>query len=248
MDVTWFTTNLAAALLLPPLNLLLLGAAGWSIGRRRRALGRWLIFTACAGLWLLSTPFVADRLLGLIQPPYQPISGGEAEVIVILGGGTRLAAPEYDSDTLSRYSLERVRYGAWLQRKLRKPVLVTGGNPKGGTPEARLMRDMLTREFGIPVAWVEDIARNTRENARLSAEPLKAAGIRRIYLVTHAWHLPRAMPEFERAGLVVVPAGMGYEGMGPLTPLDFLPSAEGLKNSQLAFHEAIGIIWYRLRN
>ncbi len=248
MDVTWLATHLGAALLLPPLGLLLVAAAGWILGRRRPALGRGLVFLALAGLWLLSTPLAAERLLALLQPPHQAIRGDEAEAIVILGGGTRLDAPEYGGDSLGRYTLERLRYGAWLQRRTGKPVLVTGGNPRGGRPEARLMRDTLTREFGVPVAWVEDLARNTRENARLSAPLLKAAGVRRIYLVTHAWHLPRAVPEFERAGLAVLPAGMGYAGMEPLTPLDFLPSAEGLKNSQLAFHEAIGIIWYRLRN
>lgn len=250
MNIGWLATNLTAALLLPPLNLIVLGACGaWLVrSRRRQRLGCAFIWLAAAGLWLLSTPYLAGCMLDILKPPYRPIGGDEADAIVILGGGVYRSNLEYGGDTVNQLTLERVRYGAWLARRTAKPMLVTGGAPAGSVAEGRLMQAVLEREFGIPVRWVEDRADNTRENARYSAKLLKAAGVGRIFLVTHAWHLKRAIPEFERAGFEVIPAGVGHLARDSVTVLDFVPSARGLMDSYYAMHEGIGLIWYRIRS
>jgi uncharacterized SAM-binding protein YcdF (DUF218 family) len=250
MDIGWLVTNLIAAFLLPPLNLLTLIAWGaWLLrSRRQQRLGRALIWLSVVGLWLLSTPYLAGRMLDALKPPPQRVLDEQADAIVILAGGVKRDSLEYGGDTVSRLTLERLRYGAWLARETAKPILVTGGAPAGGVPEGQLMRAVLEREFGIPVRWVEDRSHNTRENALRSAELLAAAGVRRIYLVTHAWHLRRAIPEFERAGLVVIPAGIDYAAPASPSVLDFVPSARGLLDSYYAMHEGIGLIWYRMRN
>jgi len=249
MDIGWFVTNLIAGILLPPLNLLVLSVWGaWLLrSRRRQRLGRSLIWLSAAALWLLSTPYLAGRMLDALKPPHTPIMGAQADAIVILAGGVYRGNLEYGGDTVGRLTLERLRYGAQLARATAKPVLVTGGAPAGGVAEGQLMRSVLEREFGIPVRWVEDRSRNTRENARYSAELLKPAGVRRIFLVSHAWHLKRAIPEFERAGLTVIPAGIGYSAPDRPSVLDFVPSARGLLDSYYALHEGIGLIWYRMR-
>lgn len=249
MHAGWLITNLVSGFLLPPLGLLLFGAAGFFCLRRSQRWGRGLIGIALFGLWLLCTPFVAQRLLAGLEIPYRPVGGDEADAIVVLGGGLYPEAVEYGGGaTLHGRTLERVRYGAWLYRRIGKPILVTGGAPEGDAPEGRVMREVLEREFGVPVAWVEDRSDNTRENARFSAEILRRAGIGRIYLVSHVWHLPRAVREFEREGLTVVPAGTGYQPMGEIGPLDFLPNASALSASYYACHEWLGLLWYRLRS
>lgn len=249
MSLSWLLTHFVAAFLLPPFSLLLAGAAGVLLLKRRRRLGKGLIVACLAGLWLLSTPIVAGRLLGSLVPEHVPVSGGEADAIVILGGGRIKDSLEYGGDTLKHFTLERVRYGALLARRWDKPVLVTGGTPEGdGVAEGQLMRAALENEFRVPVRWVEDRSRNTRENARFSAQMLREAGIRRIYLVTHVWHLPRAIPEFEAEGFTVVPAGTGHKRPGDLEVFDFLPNAQALHASYLASHEWLGLAWYRLRN
>ncbi|MCS6787601.1 MAG: YdcF family protein [Thiobacillaceae bacterium] len=250
MDIGWLITQLLAAPLLPPLNVLLLAAAGWWLtrSRRRQGLGRALMLAAVLLLWGLSTPYVADWLLDRLKPPRAPIARDGAQAIVILAGGAYRDSLEYAGDTVGRLTLERLRYGARIARDTGLPVLVTGGDPEGGVPEARLMRAVLETEFGVPVRWVEERSHNTRENARYAAQLLKKEGIERIYLVSHAWHLARAMPEFERAGLSVLPAGLGYSRPGPPDVLDFVPSARALLDSHYALHEALGLIWYRIRN
>ncbi|OYY94525.1 MAG: hypothetical protein B7Y41_06745 [Hydrogenophilales bacterium 28-61-23] len=248
MSTTWLITNFIAAFLLPPLSLIILGLLGLGLLKRRRNLGQTLIASSLISIVLLSTPIVAGFLLDSLKPAPVAFTGKEADAIVILGGGRISDSVEFGGDTLGRFTLERVRYGAWLARKLHKPLLVTGGAPDGGIPEGEMMRASLDREFGIKdVRWVEAASNNTRENARYSARLLKDSGIDRIYLVTHAWHLARAIPEFEALGLRVIPAGTGYSLSVPAIPLDFLPNAKALQDSTLATHEWIGLLWYRIR-
>lgn len=248
MDASWLITNLFAAFLLPPLNLAISGVAGLMLLKRKPRWGKGLLFVSLGGIWLLSTPIVAGKFLDSLAPDPVKLTGREADAIVILGGGRIGNSVEYGGDTVKSYTLERLRYGARLARQFHKPVLVTGGAPEGiGAAEGRIMRSVLAEEFRTPVRWVEDRSRNTRENARFSAAILHEAGIRRIYLVTHGWHLARAMPEFRQAGFQVVPAGIGYKLDGNVELFDFIPNAQALLNSHLASHEWIGRAWYQLR-
>jgi uncharacterized SAM-binding protein YcdF (DUF218 family) len=249
MSISWLITNLIAGLLLPPVSLLILGLIGLAVLKRHRALGRGLIAISLIMIWLLSTPWIAGFLLNSLKPVPTALTGKEADAIVILAGGSIKDSTEYGGDTLGRFSLERVRYGAWLAKRLGKPILVTGGAPIGGKPEAEIMRDSLMLEFGVKrVRWVESDSINTRENARYAAHLLKPDGIQRIYLVTNAWHLARAIPEFEMLGFKVIPAGTGYSLPQPLVPLDFLPNGKALHDSWLALHEWLGLLWYRIRH
>lgn len=247
--MSWLITNLIAALLLPPLNILLLAAGGgWLLSRRPR-LGKALLATAFALLWLLSTPWLAEGGLSWLESRVPPLGKQPAEAIVVLGGGSYFQAPEWDGqNTVSRDTLLRLRYAAHLQRQTGQPILVSGGAPLGnGDSEAAQMQQVLTQELHVPVRWQETRSRNTYENALLSAPILHAAGIRRIYLVSHAWHLPRAVAIFQRAGFEVVPAPTAFTTRYDTTLLTFLPSAEALEKSRIVGHELIGLGWYWLR-
>ncbi len=245
----WTVTNAVALLFLPPGILLLLAAFGALLALSRPRLGRSLVGLAMIALYVLSTQYVADRLLHTLEPAAgNPLTDHTTQAIVVLGGGTYFAAPEYGADTVRSEVLSRLRYAAHLHRASRKPILVTGGNPEGNsTAEAVLMKRVLTQDFQVPVAWVEDKSDNTLQNARLSRLMLGSAGIHRILLVTHAWHMPRAKLAFEHAGFSVVPAATGYATRYQLTVLQFLPRADALRDSSRFFHEMIGIAWYRLK-
>jgi len=242
-------TKTIALLLMPPGNLLLLTAAGWLLAFRRPRLGKSLIWLALIALYLLSTSYVSDRLLHMLEPvPGNPLADDRAQAIVVLGGGIYYAAPEYGADTVPSQPLVRLRYAAHLHRITRKPILVTGGNPDGNpTAEAVLMKTVLNQDFQVPVMWVEDKSNTTLESARLSYRTLNAAGIRRIWLVTHASHMPRAKMTFEHAGFSVVPAPTAFTTSYKPSVLSFLPDAHALADSSKFFHETIGIAWYRLK-
>ncbi len=244
-------TNQISTFLLPPLFLLLLGMVGLFLWHKRPPIARGLVTASLGLLWLLSMPIVSDSLMQWLEgaPAALDLKANPADVIVVLGGGSYLNAPEYGADTVSEFSLVRLRYAAKLQHETGKPVLVTGGKPQhSALSEAEQMKVVLENEFHVPVKWVEGNSNNTLENARLSWQILAPAGIRRIYLVTHAWHMQRAVMAFRAAGFDVVPAPTNYTRRSPGGLLDFLPSAGALKDSEHFMHEVIGMLWYRLKS
>jgi uncharacterized SAM-binding protein YcdF (DUF218 family) len=246
----WLVTSILANALLPPFSLALLILAGLILLRRVPRFARALLFFTAAALYGLSTPWVSGLLLKSLEisRPIELVTPLEADAIVVLGGGRRTDALEYGSDTVNSLTLERLRYAAHLQRISRLPLMVTGGMPGGGSqPEGRLMHDILVKEFKVPVKWVEDRALTTWDNARLSAPRLHQAGVERIVLVSHAWHLRRAVPQFEGHGLDVIPAGTQFSDTRIDSFLSLLPNALGLRDSYFALHEWLGVLWYKLR-
>lgn len=247
--MSWLLTNTVAALLLPPLSLLLLLALGLFLLYRRRKYAWPLIVATFALLWLASTPYVADGGLHLLEARTAPLGKQRADAIVILGGGTYFLAPEYGQDTVNAQTLARLRYGARLQRATGKPILVTGGKPLGNSlSEAEQMKDALERDFGVPVRWAESDSDNTYENAGYSFRILQQAGIRKIYLVTHAWHMPRAADIFRRAGFEVVEAPTAFATRHRNDLLAFLPRGDAMRDSSIFVHELIGLLWYRVKS
>ena len=247
--VEFLITNAIAALLMPPGILLVILAVALVLTWRRPPVARALVITAWLALYVLSTPYTGSFLLHLLQPaPLDTRSDRGGQAIVVLGGGTYRVAPEYGESTVNSLGLVRVRYAAHLHRALRTPVLTSGGVPsRSHIPEAHAMKQVLEREFQVPVTWVEETSKNTLENARGTQHVLGPAGIKRIYLVTHAWHMPRARYAFEAAGFSVIPAPTGYAIVPPPDVLSFMPSAQALLHSSWFFHEMIGIGWYHLR-
>lgn len=246
--MNWIITNALAAFLLPPLSLFMLGAAGWILLRQRHAtLGRFFVSLAVCLLWLLSTPLVSFQLVSWLEKQIPTVTHCKPQAIVVLGAGTYFSAPEYDGDTVTDLGLERLRLAAHLHRRTNLPILVTGGRPDGGTySEAKLMQSVLEQDFNVPVKWIEDESANTRENALFSQKLLQPQGIDSIYLVTQAWHMPRALGIFYRTGFCTTPAATGHQTRHRTTLLSFLPSAKALAASHAALHEGIGIIWYSL--
>ena len=120
--------------MLPPTGPLLLALAGLALLGRRPRLGRALAWLGLGALLVLSLPLVSHALLRSLEAPALDLRRpGEAQAIVILGGGIRRNAAEFGGDTLARLTLERVRYGALVARTTRLPVLVSGGSVFGGT-------------------------------------------------------------------------------------------------------------------
>lgn len=249
--MSWFITNLVSVFLLPPLNLLIVALMGLILWHKRPRLARILLTTSIALLWLLSTPYIADHLLQRLEgtPNVPDTTKAQADAIVVLGGGTYFHAPEYSGDTVSNATLTRLRYAAKLYHQTGKPLLVTGGKPLGNTlSEAAQMRAVLEQEFKVPVQWVEGESDNTRENAYMSFEILQKANITKIYLITHAWHMPRAQQVFETAGFKVVAAPTAYTTRYQIDLLSFMPRASALEDSYTYLHEIIGMVWYRLKS
>ena len=236
------------SLLRPPNSLIWLAVGGLILLRTRwRRAGTVLLAMSVTTLYLLSTPLVVDGLLASLDryPPLDPSGFGrpDAQAIVVLSAG-KTKALEFGKEVVTGTALERLRYGAWLHRRVDRPILLTGIS-------SSLMAEALQTWFGTQARWVEDESRNTHEHAANCADLLRREGIDAIYLVTHYWHMPRAVAAFEQIeGLQVVPAPMGFGGgTAPrwYSPKRLMPGTTHLYVSALALHEWIGRVWYRVR-
>lgn len=252
-------TRVIESFVLPPGILLLAIATGLLLRRRRPVTATTLAWGALFGLYLLSIPAVAVPLIATLEHRWPALSEAQLEqpaarAIVVLAGGRKPNAPEYGGDdTVSHLSLTRLRYAAWLQQRTGLPIMISGGVvfAEHREPEALLMARVLEREFQIDDVQTEGASKTTRENALRIREQLEMRGLDRIYLVTHAFHMPRAVASFRAAGIEVIPAPTAFTGglaWQPGWPLDYLPQTSSLNTSYLALREYAGMFWYRIAN
>jgi uncharacterized SAM-binding protein YcdF (DUF218 family) len=231
---------------LPPVCFLYLAIFGCFIFWRYRRIGWTLLSIGLLGLTVLSLPAVAGSLILALERnlPVTPPANAMPQAIVILGGDmTRTADAPFVLPGL--LTLDRLRAGAALRRKTGLPVLVTGGIVQLDRPPiARVMADSLRDDFQVPVEWVEDASADTWQNASLSAVILKKQGIRSVYVVTQAWHMPRAILAFRNAGLIVTAVPTSVSPPLDLWMSDFVPHASAWALSFFALHEWIGYAWY----
>lgn len=248
--------GLISSLLLPPVPLLLAVLVGAKLLPRRRVLGWSVVLLSTLGLWFGSTTLVGSALIdGLLQPPPALSSGAVADLklagsdqktaIVVLGAGREAFAPEYGVSNLTGLSMERLRYGVWLSRATNIPLGFTGGVSYGAPPgasEAEIAQRIASSEFNRPLRWAETNARDTNENGQYTVKMLRDAGIRRVVVVTHGFHMQRALAAFERAarreGAVMsfVPAPMGLSERSG----GWLPTPEGFFQTRMALREWLG--------
>ncbi len=238
--------NVARALVLPPAGPLLIAGFGLAltIMSCRRRMGIAASALGLGSLWALSLPVVSSQLMRLATP-YPALDDSQsqqAQAVVILAGGVRRYAPEYNEDAPSEITWQRLAYGARLARRKGLPVLVTGGRG-----EAAAMREFLVADFVITPRWVEEAARDTEQNARYSVRILAGDGIREVLLVTSDWHMRRAVAEFELQGMRVIPAPVTDYSPPDGMLARWLPGAGALRDSRIVFYESLANLVARLR-
>ncbi|MCW7539184.1 YdcF family protein [Aquabacterium sp. A7-Y] len=259
---------LLTALLLPPASLIVLLLIGVRLILPRRVLGACIVLLSVVAMWLTATHGFAVALqtyvlklppaLGPIQLEHldtelkaQAKAGAKGQAgiaVIVLGAGTKPRAPEYGVSDLTPTSMERLRYGVWLSKRLGLPLGFSGGLgwAQSGEPpaEARVAERIVQEEYGRSLRWVEDKSRDTRENAQRMAPLLREAGVKKVLLVTHGWHMRRAKRAFEEAlgsEIAVTAAPVGLQARRATGLLDWLPSTEGLQQNRLALRELLGL-------
>jgi uncharacterized SAM-binding protein YcdF (DUF218 family) len=214
MDTLLALKPILTALVLPAtgglLTIFALLVWAWRCSTRASCAPLALAGVVTLGMWLLSCQAVAIWLSVHLLPQVSPISAEDlkhqhVQAIVVLGGGVENEAVEYNGQTLTPDAMSRLLYGAHLSRTTHLPMAYTGGvgwaGQSGQAPEAEVAAAALARLGAPALRWQESQSRDTRENAWLTAALLKNDGVSRIALVTHAWHMPRSVHQFEAAGL-----------------------------------------------
>jgi uncharacterized SAM-binding protein YcdF (DUF218 family) len=242
---------LISALLLPPVPFLVLTLVGARVLIVRRGLGWSLISLSVLLIWFSSCLVLGQTLERLLlHPPpalsavriaeiKQRASAHKDTAIVVLGGGARPVSSEYRMSNLTDASLERLRYGIWLSRATGLPLAYSGGVGWGqgdSTPEADIAARVAEQEFGRPLRFSESHSRDTHENATHTVPLLRAQGVHRFIIITHAWHMPRAVHAFEQA------AGDGPSVLIEAAPINGLPYIETNAKAWLPSHSGFELV------
>jgi uncharacterized SAM-binding protein YcdF (DUF218 family) len=248
-------SNVIGFFALPTNFLISLGILGLILlCTRLTRLASWLIVTSLVLLAIAAaSPLGNVLMLPLEQrfPPWDP-SHGPPDGIVMLGG---VIDPDVTT-ARGTIALEEgaARFVATVELARRYPnarIIMSGGTNSlifDEGPEA----GVAVQEFeALGIAHdritAEEQSRNTIENAvfsRLIANPQPG---QRWVLVTSAFHMPRAMAAFRAAGFPIEAYPVDFRTRGPLDafhPFDIF--SKGLRRTDTATHEWIGLLIYRL--
>lgn len=243
---------LPTSLLIPPVNLVPLALVGWLLARWHPRLGRAICGASLVALLLLGLPVTGRALIASLEAdiPRDIARDAGAGAIVVLSADASMAGPGgvLERDGIGMMTLERLQAGVVLARRTGLPLLVTGGVVEGGGADiATRMARVLTADFAMAARWIEPRSADTWENAAFSAAILREAGIKRVYVVTNAWHMKRALIAFRHSGIEAIAAPSRFEAEPRYGFEEFMPRVSALMRSYFALHEWIGCVWYGLR-
>ena len=219
---------------------------------RRAAMG--MLWLGLAVLGLLGFEALPHALLRPLENQYPVPTAAVVDRhvgVVVLGGATQHPRSyQAHAQVPLGEAAERMSVPVGLLRQHPKLALVfSGGEGRlwaTGVTEAELARAFY-REQGVELARVtlEAGSRNTRENARQVVALLGARCQEPWLLVTSAWHMPRAVAEFESVGCRVTPYPVDFR-TGASTDWSEYALARSLMLWQTALHEWLGLAVYAL--
>jgi uncharacterized SAM-binding protein YcdF (DUF218 family) len=244
----WFVLQPSSFLLL----LLLAGAA--LLFTRYWKAGRWLVATG-AILFLVGgiSPLSTWMTLPLEQRfARSDLSGPDVDGIIVLGGAedARIAAGRHVHAV--NESAERITEAAALALRYPRAKVVVTTNTilyRGQTISGAETTDQIFRDLGISADRLipETASHNTWENALYTKALARPEPGQRWLVVTSASHMPRAMGVFRKVGFPVEPWPVDYRTANSDDALRLFDApSEGLRRLEMAVHEWIGLITYRL--
>lgn len=247
--IVWFFATPSNLLL----SLILLGLV-LALFRRMRGLGIGLALAMTVTTIALGLLPVATYLMMPLEERFPQFhdDGRPVDGIVLLGGAVdasdslargRISANEAAERVLDTIELAHRYPGA--------RILISGGGGTvfgDGAGEAPVIADYF-RSIGIEPGriLVEDRSRTTSENALYSRELVTPRAGERWLLVTSAWHMPRAVGVFEKAGFAVTAYPVDFRtagGSGNLRPFAFV--SDGLRRLDVVTKEWAGLVGYYL--
>ena len=221
---------------------------------RYAVLGRKLLATSAVLLALCGFSPVGKLLILPLEqrfPPWDP-SRGAPDGIVVLGGGIEPDLSAAHGRPILDHSGDRLVAAAELARQYPNARIVySGGNANlvgdDSAKEADYALSML-ESLGVAKARLtaERLSRNTVENAEFVKTIANPKEGERWLLVTSAFHMPRSIGLFRRAGFKVEAYPVDWRA-SPSQALSFSSVAmNGLERTEVAMREWIGLAAYRL--
>jgi uncharacterized SAM-binding protein YcdF (DUF218 family) len=229
--------------------------AGLVLQRRKPAAAHRLLWSALAVLLAVGWLPLPNGLIQQLEGQYAeipPQTDLQSYVgVIVLGGATESGhVQQAHTQPLLNSAAERMTAPvAMVRRNPHLRVVYTGGEGAlfGGGPSEADRARVFFDGMGLPPKQMEyeSASRTTYENAVLTAQLPGVDITQRWLLVTSAWHMPRSMATFSKAGWNVTAYPVDFRTASS-TPWTQYSQLEGASNWQLLLHEWLGILAYRL--
>jgi uncharacterized SAM-binding protein YcdF (DUF218 family) len=233
--LAFFTFPSNLAILVGILGLLLLPTRFACSGRR-------LAFLSLIVLAILGFSPVGNALIVPLEDRFPPwdVARGPPDGIIVLGGA--IDGSGRSNEIMLNEAAERLTVVPELARRYPTARILLSGT------EAKFAARLLER-LGIAGSRItlEDRSRNTIENAVFSKAIVRPKPGERWLLVTSAYHMPRAIGVFRKAGFPIEAYPVDWRTRGTADALrPFATVGDGLQRTDTAFHEWVGVAVYWL--
>jgi uncharacterized SAM-binding protein YcdF (DUF218 family) len=217
-------------------------------------LASWLIVTSLVLLAIVGLSPLGNALILPLEQrfPAWDASRGSPDGIIMLGGAISPNVSAARGSVALDEAAERLTATAELARRYPNARIILSGGSDAPVFDEEIEAVFAVRQLeALGIAHqrmtAEEQSRNTFENAvfsRLIADPKPGE---RWLLVTSASHMPRAMAAFRAAGFPVEAYPVDWRTRGQIDAMaPFASVADGLKRTDTAVHEWIGLLAYRL--
>ncbi|MGW9821631.1 uncharacterized SAM-binding protein YcdF (DUF218 family) [Methylorubrum extorquens] len=242
---------------LTPSNfLILLGLLGCLLlfTEAGRGIGRVLTVASFVGLLVAGLSPLSAWTLAPLENRFPSFTDDGTPVtgIVVLGGTVEADTSIGRDQITVNEAGERAIALADLARRYPQARLVFSGGAGSTREDAVSEAEIVSRyadTLGVPRnrLILEQQSRNTHENAVFSARMVQPKPGERWLLVTSAWHMPRSMGCFRKAGFDVTAYPVDYRTNWPRDAYRLASFAStGLGELDIGVKEWIGMIAYRL--
>lgn len=220
-----------------------------------RGFGRALTIAGFLGLLVVGLSPLSAWILAPLEnrfPAFADDDGRPVAGIVVLGGAVEADTSIGRNQITVNDAGEREIALGDLARRFPQARLVFSGGAGSMREDAISEAEIVSRyadTLGVPRnrLILEQQSRNTRENAVFSARMVQPKPGERWLLVTSAWHMPRAMGCFRKAGFDVTAYPVDYRTNWPRDAYRFATFAsDGLGELDIGVKEWIGMLAYKL--
>lgn len=220
---------------------------------RLARLGRRLLIAAIVLLVICGFSPLGNLLLYPLEsrfPPWDP-SAGAPDGIIVLGGSIDADLSVAHGTAVVRSAPDRILVAAALARRYPNArIIFTGGSANLISNDAREADHAaaIFESLGVDKARLvmERASRNTYENALFTKALAQPKPGEHWLLVTSAFHMPRSMGLFRKAGFAVEACPVDWRvGVSGRDILSFTPFAhDGLGRTDIGMREWIGLLAY----
>jgi uncharacterized SAM-binding protein YcdF (DUF218 family) len=254
--VLFFVLSKTLGIMLLPTNFLIgVGLVGAILlATRFASLGRKLVIASVALLAICGFSPLGNWLLYPLEtrfPSWDPARGAPDGIVVLGGSIDADLSVAHDVPVFTRAADRVIAAAALARRYPNARIVFTGGSANLLSNDAK-EADYATAVFeSLGVSrqrlTMERRSRNTQENAEFSKAMAAPKSGERWLLVTSAYHMPRSVGLFRKAGFAVEPYPVDWRAGGRADLLELRTlSVDGLSLVDVGIREWIGLLAYRM--